>query len=137
MKKKILIIGSGGYLGRYLNSALKDKYNIFCPNKKKLDITKLENLKKYFHSDLDFIINLSGQVSSKSNIMKKVIIKGNENLIKICKNEKTTIFYLSTSLVYGYSKISKIESSIKKPVDSYSKFKHIAEEKYFKTPHTF
>ena len=35
--------------------------------------------------------------------MKKVIIDGNKNIVKLCKNKKIKVYFMSTSLVYGYS----------------------------------
>mgnify|MGYP000016410938 CR=1 FL=1 len=137
MKKKILIIGSTGYIGSKLKKILSKKYKLITPNKKKLDITNYSNLKKFVNNNIHYIINLSGQISNNSNLMKRVIINGNKNIIKLCCDKKIKIFFLSTSLIYGYSKKNKNENSIKKPIDNYSKFKLIAEKEYFKSSTNF
>ena len=133
MKKKILIIGSSGYLGNKLKKNLKNKYKLISPSKKKIDIVNFDKIKKYFEIDPDLIINLSGQISANTKQMKNTILQGNKNLIKLCKNKKTKIFFLSTSLIYGYSKKELIENSNKNPVDNYSKFKLMAEREYQKS----
>ncbi len=130
MKKKILIIGSHGYIGNKLKKILKKKYNLITPNKKKLNITNFNNLKNYINSDVHCIINLSGQTSPISHLMKKVIIDGNKNIVKLCKNKKIKVYFMSTSLVYGYSSKKSKENSIKKPIDNYSKYKSAAEDQY-------
>ena len=133
MKKNILIIGSSGYLGKKLKKNLSKKYNLITPNKKKLDITKLDNVKKYMKSSIHLVINLSGQISKNKKIMENVIVNGNKNIIQLCKNKKIRIFYLSTSLIYGFSNLKVNENSAKKPVDNYAKLKLKAEKSYLKS----
>ncbi len=134
MKKKILIIGGKGYIGIKLIKELKKNKKLgklIIPNK--IDIRKYESIKKHIDNKVGIIINLSGQISKDINLMKKVIIKGNENIIKFCKNKKIFVYYFSTSLVYGYSRKSKKEGSNKTPTDFYSKYKLVAEQKYIKS----
>ena len=94
-------------------------------------------MKKFVNNNIHYIINLSGQISNNSNLMKRVIIDGNKNIIKLFIDKKIKIFFLSTSLIYGYSKKNKNENSIKKPIDNYSKFKLIAEKEYLKSSTNF
>lgn len=133
MKKKILIIGSKGYIGKKLKKILKIKYKLIAPSKKKLDITNIYKLKNFINNNIHCIINLSGQISNNSKIMKKVIINGNRNLIKICNKKKIKILFISTSLIYGYSNKNKNENSSTKPIDKYSKYKLKAEQDYIKS----
>ena len=133
MKKNILLIGSSGYLGKNLKKALKKNYNLITPNKKKFDITNTNKIKKYLKDKIDFIINLSGQMSTNKKLMKNVIVNGNKNIIKFCKNKKIIVYYLSTSLIYGFSKKNIEENSLKKPINDYAKFKLIAEKEYQKS----
>ena len=120
-------------MGRKLKKALKKKYNLITPNKKKIDITNTNKIKKYITVKVDFIINLSGQMSTNKKLMKNVIVNGNKNIIKFCKNKKIIVYYLSTSLIYGFSKKNIKENSLKNPVNDYAKFKLIAEKKYLKS----
>lgn len=133
MKKKILIIGSSGYLGKKLKKSLSKKYNLITPDKKKLNIVKLDKIKKYLKNNIDFVINLSGQISNNKRLMKNIIVNGNKNIIQLCKNKKLKVFYLSTSLIYGFSNQKVKENSIKNPVDSYATFKFMAEQSYLKS----
>ncbi len=133
MKKNILIIGSSGYLGKKLKNNLSKRYNLITPNKKELNIIKLDKIKKYFKNNIDFVINLSGQISKNRKSMKNIIVNGNKNIIQVCKNKKLKVFYLSTSLIYGFSNQKLKENSIKNPVDFYAKFKFRAEQSYLKS----
>tara|TARA_B100000989_G_C19530190_1_gene469219 strand:- start:1684 stop:2508 length:825 start_codon:yes stop_codon:yes gene_type:complete len=133
LKKKILIIGSNGYIGSKLKKILKKKYSVLTPNKKKLNITNFNSLKKNVSDKVDFIINLSGQISANSKLMRNVILDGNKNIIRLCNEKNVKIFFISTSLIYGYSKKNKNENSNKKPIDDYSKLKFMAEKEYIKS----
>lgn len=133
MKKKILIIGSKGYIGSKLKKVLKKKYILITPSKKKLNITNFDSLKKNFNNKINCIINLSGQISDNFKLMKNIILDGNRNIIKLCNGKNIKIFYISTSLIYGYSHKNKNENSNKNPIDNYSKLKFMAEKEYFKS----
>ncbi len=138
MKKNILIIGEKGYIGSRLINELKKFHKIKnFKISEKIDIKSYKNLKKYITKELDIVINLSGQISQNINLMKNVIIKGNKNLIRLCKQNNVSVYYISSSLIYGYSDIPKKESSRKHPTDSYSKFKLIAEKDYLKSNMNF
>ena len=138
MKKKILIIGGKGYIGLKLTKELKKIKRIgklIIP--KKIDVRKYRNIRRHVDTDVRLIINLSGQISKNIKLMKEVIVKGNENIIKVCRNKNILVYYFSTSLVYGYSKKNKKEYSSTTPMDFYSKYKLIAEQKYAKSDINF
>ena len=92
-KKKILLIGSNGFIGKKLNSYLKKFYsvhklnrNIIKENPKNIscDITKINKLKRKLASQpkFDYVINLSGQVDNSKSIMYSNIYNANQNIIK-------------------------------------------------------
>ena len=142
IKKKILIIGGNGFLGNYLyDYLLKKKFIVFQINKSKkkkknsfsCDISNVYELKDTIKSidlDFDFVINLSGQNLKNKSYLKKIIVKGNKNLIKIFSKTRTKICYISTSLVYGNSLKLQSENFKIKPVSEYGKFKLLGEKIY-------
>ena len=132
--KTILIIGSTGYIGKCLKKNLKNNYKLICPSRKSgFDITNFKKLNRVLKKNIDIIINLSGQNSLKS-ILAKTIIKGNQNIIRILKNKKKPIiYYISTTLVYGYSSKSVSETSLTKPVSNYAKLKLKGENLFLKS----
>ncbi|MDA7447642.1 SDR family oxidoreductase [Candidatus Pelagibacter ubique] len=122
--KTILIIGSTGYIGKILKKNLSKDYSLICPSRKKgFDISNFKKLNKNLNKNIDIIINLSGQISTKTNL-SKIILRGNQNIIKAIKNKKKPIvYYISTTLVYGYSSKLLNEKSATKPISDYAKIK--------------
>jgi|TARA_B100002003_G_C14118483_1_gene537954 nucleoside-diphosphate-sugar epimerase len=134
--KKILLIGSTGYIGKRLIKIIKKNFQIITPQRKKsfIDISNKDSLKKFISNDLDYIINLSGQESTKK-IMKKIILQGNKNIIELVSKlkKKIEVIFFSTSLVYGYSKYQIKENSKINPLSDYAKIKTQAEKLYIKS----
>ena len=134
--KKILLIGSTGYIGKKLKLKLSRKYSLICPKKEKgFDIKKKREVKKYLNHEIDYVINLSGQQNTKKKEMFNVITRGNENILQIANKieKKMTLVFISTSLVYGYSEKILKEDSKKNPTNYYEKIKYEAEKNYIKT----
>ena len=127
-----MIIGSTGYIGKNLKKNLKNDYKLICPSRKSgFDITNFKKLNKVLNKNIDIIINLSGQISSKSTLVK-TILKGNQNIIRIIKNaKKPMVYYISSTLVYGYSSKSLSEKSLTKPVSYYAKLKLKGENLFY------
>lgn len=133
--KTILLIGSSGFIGKRLKIKLKGKYHLICPSSKKgFDIANLKKLNSVLKKKIDIIINLSGQISSKAKLLR-IILKGNKNIVKALKfkNRKVMVYYISSSLVYGYSSTPLNEKSLTRPITSYSKIKLQGEKIYSKS----
>ncbi len=136
--KTVLLIGGYGKIGSKFREKFKKKYKIITKIKnKKFDITNFKTFDKLHQTkNIDVIINFSGQINKSKIKMHKTILIGNENLIRFVKNYKSKniiIFYLSSSLVYGYSKNLKRENSILKPISIYAKYKVMAENLFKKS----
>tara|TARA_A100001015_G_scaffold302508_1_gene390789 strand:- start:2119 stop:2961 length:843 start_codon:yes stop_codon:yes gene_type:complete len=128
--KKILIIGSDGYIGRSLIIALKNRYKLVLPSHKlsEIDVLKKKTLAKYIKPDIDIIINLSGQIAKKK-IFEKIIVNGNKNIIDTINAVKKEILYIfmSSCLVYGYKILPATEKSKLTPANPYARLKLKAE----------
>ena len=132
--KTILLIGSSGFIGSYLKKDLEKKYRLICPiNKKKFDITNFKKVNNILKKNIDIIINLSGQIS-KSH-MYSTIIKGNTNIIKAIKKKqkKICVYYISSTLVYGFSNKILDEKSKTNPSSRYAKYKKRGENLFLKS----
>ncbi len=62
-KKKILVTGASGFLGKHLIQKIQEKgvRKIFTPSSKEFDLTKLEACKKVV-KNMDIVIHLAGKV---------------------------------------------------------------------------
>ena len=109
MIKKILILGSSGFVGsNFLNDPRVDNYMILCPKRKELDLTKQRDLYDYLNSTKpDLIINAAGKVggiliNSKNNfdfLNQNLII--NYNIINASKESNVNnLINLSSSCIY-------------------------------------
>ena len=129
--KTILIIGSSGFIGKRLKKKLSNKYNLICPSSKRgFDISDFKKLNLLLSKNIDIVINLSGQISTKTNLLKTISI-GNKNIIKSLQDKnKPIVYYISTTLVYGYSPKLLDEQSSVNPVSNYAKIKLKSEMAY-------
>ncbi len=138
MKKKVLITGATGFIGKNLiNNLLKDKsFEIFGLIKKRSKkVIRKKNL-NYIYSDLtkkekkikidfDYIINLAGNIDHQNKFETfKAHYKGVKNLIKILNLKKIKLFVqIGSCLEYGIKKSPHKESFNCLPISHYGKAK--------------
>ena len=120
MKKKILITGSSGFIGKILSKYLMNKYDVFLldklkQNKKKyytIDLNNKVELEKFFkNKKIDVIIHLASETFDKpQTIVYNDNINGSQNLINLAKKYKIKqIIFASTISIYekNYSYLIK------------------------------
>ena len=91
MKKKIIIFGSRGNLGKYITPYLKKRNLVFSPSSSDCNLKKLLSIDSFFKkipNEKYIIIYLATKVSKNKNNLKNynsniLMIK---NLLKILKN---------------------------------------------------
>ncbi len=124
MKKNILLTGSEGFVGSFLITKLRKKYNVIGIDsikktrntKFKIDITK-DLVKKLKKTRIDYIIHLASITNDNDcahdpiKCLKTNII-GTLNLIKLANIKKIKNFiFASTQWVYNYSNNKEIKNN--------------------------
>ncbi len=124
--KKILITGG---TGRFALNLKKQKtiHKLFFPNKKELDITNLNTIRKCIKIyKPDVLIHLAG-LSRPMDVHNKDIkqsidlnIIGTANITKACEEKKIKLIYFSTNYVYPGIKGNYKETDGLLPVNNYA-----------------
>ena len=130
LKFKNRIVFTGG-TGRFANAfkkkQIKTKLHFYFPNKKQLDILKINSIKNYLRKKRPkYLIHLAG-LSRPMNLHDKDIcqsidknIIGTANVTKICSEFNIKLIYISTCYVYPGLKGNYSESSPLKPINNYA-----------------
>ncbi|MBX7046834.1 MAG: sugar nucleotide-binding protein [Ignavibacteria bacterium] len=145
-KKKVLITGGSGFLGQYINLALKKDFNILttfrlnpgnCMDFQSalIDISNTVSLKKIF-ADFKPEILVHTAAYSTPDICNKTekseVLNFNVNLIKeltgLCNNYQTKLVFTSTDLVYKTSDSLIKEDGKLEPKSFYAETKLLGEE---------
>ena len=136
MKKnrlKIFIFGANGFIGNYLKKYLYNDYILFTPNKKKINLSKKKDLRKYLlKHEPDIIINLVASTKFKFNQIKEKknqiinTLNTTKNLVNsINLNCKLIIFFGSIE-EYGNIEVPFKENQNVSPLTHYGKYKYKA-----------
>ena len=125
-KDKIVVTGGSGRFGAELKR-IKNKYKLLFPNKHKLNILNLRNIKKYLKFQKpNYLIHLAG-LSRPMEIHEKHIsrsidlnIIGTANITKVCSELGIKLIYFSTSYIYPGTKGNYRETEPLLPNNNYS-----------------
>jgi len=125
-KNRIVITGGTGRFGLELKK-IKNKYRLFFPLKKELNILKLKSILNYLKlKKPKYLIHLAGlsrPMDLHENFLKKSIdlnIIGTANITKVCSDLGIKLIYFSTSYVYPGTKGNYRESEPLLPKNNYS-----------------
>ena len=109
--KKIVITGGDGRFAKVLKQS-KNKFRIYYPNKKKLNILKIDSIKNYLKRvKPKYLIHAAG-LSRPMKLHDKYISKsidlniiGTCNVVKVCSDLNIKLIYFSTGYVYEVLKV--------------------------------
>ena len=101
--KKILLTGSGGFIGGNLKLYLQDKYDLLTPRSYELNLCGSEAVKKYFgDNDIDFVIHCGSVGGYRGQNDKDTTVEDNlamvENILNYKKNEARVILFGSGAM---------------------------------------
>lgn len=136
IKKKILVLGSKGQLGRSF-SVLSKRLNdlrFFFIYKKKKNYLNLNILKKLISkNNYNYIINCSAYTNVENaglnrTEVKKINYQLIKNILSIIKDKKIFLIHFSTDFVYNGKKLGQYNENDKThPVNYYGKTKAMAD----------
>lgn len=149
-KKRILIIGASGFIGRsvyrYLKKNLHDKFEItgtYCSSKspndlERLDITSFEDLENFLLQYVpDFVLLLAGTKNvqeCEDNYSSALILNTQPSisLINIISNHKlhTRVIFFSTDYIFDGKRGGYKETDLPNPQTNYGKTKFLAEKAF-------
>jgi nucleoside-diphosphate-sugar epimerase len=147
MSNRILIIGSGGYIGQRLTDALSKnrKIKVFGPSVLDQNFLNQKNIKVFKGSILDanelagviepgdIVVNLAGVTTAENDTDQqfKLNVLAQNILLGECVRKKVNkIIFISTINIYKPLKRASKEGDPLLPSDTYSLTKMIAEEVY-------
>ena len=146
--RRILITGASGYIGSCLNNFIYKNSQVYCLDKKPLNIWTIINKKKFYICNLlnkkklkKIIKNIMPDVvihfAATSTVNEKISynkyyqnnVKATKNLIEVMNELKIKkIIYSSTAAVYDKKRRRIIEKDKLNPISKYGKSKLKAEE---------
>lgn len=134
---KILLTGSGGFIGKNLKFYLQGKHQLLTPRSFELDLTNKEAVKEYFKTnDIDFIIHCGSIGGAREIVDKDTTIEDNlamvDNIL-LNKKTETKIILFGSGAMYDKSrnlhKVKETEIGKFVPYDLYGKSKLLIYEK--------
>ena len=134
---KILLTGSGGFIGKNLKSYLQGKYDLLVPRSYQLNLTNSAMVGDYFvQNDIDFVIHCATVGGARGIQDKDTTVEDNlsmvENILQYKKPETRVILFGSGAMYDKSRELHKVkESQIGEvvPSDLYGKSKLLISEK--------
>ncbi len=133
---RIIVVGSSGLLGRKIYHVLSRNHNVggyYFSNPleghRKLDIRRYKDVSKAFKRiNPDVIVHTSAlcdaDFSEKNqNAAYKVNVVGTHNIVRICKEKKSKLVFISSDYVFDGNSGSYFEDSDPNPINYYGQTK--------------
>lgn len=134
---KILLTGSGGFIGKNLKSYLYNKYELLTPRSFELDLTSESAVKDYFSkNDIDFVIHCGSTGGARGIADRDSTVEDNlamvDNILKY-KKLSTRVILFGSGAMYDKSrslhKVKENEIGTVIPSDLYGKSKMLIAKK--------
>ena len=134
-KKKILVTGSDGFIGKHLVSALKGRgFSVYKFDKSQgYDICRKDSFSSFLDKKIGTVFHLAGKTYvpdswDQADVFYKVNTLGTQQVLEFCKETKAKLVYLS-AYVYGAAQYLPIdENHAVDPSNPYSHSKLLAEQ---------
>ena len=135
--KKLLLTGSGGFVGQNLKRVLQDEYTLLTPRSAELDLRDAAAVKDFFASnDIDFIVHCGSTGGARGIQDVDSTIEDNlamvDNLLS-AKRTNTRVILFGSGAMYGKSrslhKVKEDDVGAFIPEDLYGKSKMMIAQK--------
>ena len=142
-QKKILVLGSSGFLGTFFVNAFYNKFSIFITHHHKkihsdsiqVDITSFNSLEKIFQiSKPDIVLNLCSIYinpefcEKNKNLVLSINGDSLKTISKLCNKFSSFLLHFSTDYVFDGKKGNYSEDDPVSPINFFGKSKAIAEK---------
>ncbi len=135
--KKILLTGSGGFIGGNLKSYLQDKYDLLAPRSYELNCINENEVREYFtKNDIDFVIHCGSVGGYRGLFDKDTTVEDNlamvDNILNYKRSDARVILFGSGAMYDRKRELHKVkESEIGEfdPSELYGKSKMLIAEK--------
>ena len=124
--KKIIFTGGSGRFGSKFKK-IKNKFKIYFPDKKKLNITKINSIRKFLKKIKPNYFIHCAALSRPMNVHEKNICKsidiniiGTSNVVKACEEMNIKLIYFSTNYIYPGTKGNYKETDPILPINNYA-----------------
>jgi dTDP-4-dehydrorhamnose reductase len=130
---KIVLFGSNGMLGTYLNKYLSSKYEIIPLTRKELNLSKIDDTKSYIRNIItnnDIIINAAGVIKQRDyNPLDMILVNSVfPNILAEIKTEiKCNVIHITTDCVFNGNTGEYTENDAHDCLDDYGKSKSLGE----------
>lgn len=125
MKMKVLLTGSGGFLGKEVAHALKAKHYSLI----EYDITNGKNILNEEQLLIEMkkanaVVHLAGIVENENPSLWKINVEGTQKVANAAKRAKIKkLIFMSSTGVYGFTKGEVSEKTLVHPENNYEKSK--------------
>jgi UDP-glucose 4-epimerase len=131
---RILIVGSEGFIGKALVKRLSNKYSVYCPKKKEMDLAKnvLPLYSEVRNREIDLIVDLTH--SELRNLMKSMLesVATTRNVLEVSRLNDIPLIFFSALLVfegYGDDVVPILKSDLEpRPASIHGQSKALCEE---------
>lgn len=136
-KKRMLVTGASGFLGKRIVQEYAVRYRILAPSHEKLDLNRPEKVQRFLEKNRPQLVIHCAAVSDTGWCQEhpqeswRINVEGTENLAKACANVGSKLIYCSSDQVYSWNGVSGPHSEEEpvQPVWEYGKQKVEAERR--------
>lgn len=132
-KKRLFITGTKGFIGRNLTEFFTDKYHLFIPSHRELELLNADKVRHYIIANkINYIIHTANVGGERTDRDKRNIVYTNLRMFfNIARNEQyiQKIIYIGSGAEYDKSRplknISEEDFDERVPTDDYGFYKYI------------